>query len=105
MQNCFAKIISVTLLAAMGLMCAPLLHAQAWPAKTIKLVVPFPPGGSTDAVGRQLAQELTKSLGQPVIIENKGGANGNIGADFVAKAPPDGYTFLVSGVGSNAINY
>ncbi|MEO8386473.1 MAG: tripartite tricarboxylate transporter substrate binding protein, partial [Betaproteobacteria bacterium] len=64
-----------------------------------------PPGGSTDAIGRQLAQELTKSLGQPVIIENKGGANGNIGADFVAKAAPDGYTLLVSGVGSNSINY
>ena len=105
MTNRIAKIIGVTLLTAVGFMCAPLLHAQAWPNKTIKFVVPFPPGGSTDAVGRQLAQELTKSLGQPVIIENKGGANGNIGSDFVAKAAPDGYTFLVSGVGSNAINY
>ncbi len=100
-----AKTIGITLLAALGLMTAPLLHAQAWPTKTIKFVVPFPPGDSTDAVGRQLAQELTKLLGQPVIIENKGGANGNIGSDFVAKAAPDGYTFLVSGVGSNAINY
>ena len=105
MQNRFAKIIGVTLLTTLGFTCAPLLHAQAWPTKTIKFIVPFPPGGSTDAVGRQLAQELTKSLGQPVIIENKGGANGNIGSDFVAKAAPDGYTFLVSGVGSNAINY
>ena len=105
MQIRLAKIIGVTLVLTLSLMCAPLLHAQAWPTKTIKLVVPFPPGGSTDAVGRQLAQELTKLLGQPVIIENKGGANGNIGSDFVAKAAPDGYTFLVSGVGSNAINY
>ena len=105
MQNRFAKIIGVTLLTTAGFICAPLLHAQAWPNKTIKFVVPFPPGGSTDAVGRQLAQELSKSLGQPVIVENKGGANGNIGSDFVAKAAPDGYTFLVSGVGSNAINY
>ena len=105
MQNHLAKIISITLISLLGLMYAPLLHAQAWPTKTIKLVVPFPPGGSTDAVGRQLAQELTKLLGQPVIIENKGGANGNIGADFVAKSAPDGYTLLASGVGSNAINY
>ena len=105
MQNRLSKLLVTTLIATLGLMSATLLHAQAWPNKTIKLVVPFPPGGSTDAIGRQLAQELTKSLGQPVIIENKGGANGNIGADFVAKAAPDGYTFLVSGVGSNAINY
>ena len=105
MKNRLAKIIGVALLSSLGFMFAPLLHAQAWPTKTIKFIVPFPPGGSTDAVGRQLAQELTKSLGQPVIVENKGGANGNIGSDFVAKAAPDGYTFLVSGVGSNAINY
>ena len=105
MQNRFAKIIGITLLTTAGFICAPFLHAQAWPNKTIKFIVPFPPGGSTDAVGRQLAQELTKSLGQPVIIENKGGANGNIGSDLVAKSAPDGYTFLVSGVGSNAINY
>lgn len=105
MQTRFAKILGVTLVASLGCLCASLLHAQAWPTKTIKLVVPFPPGGSTDAVGRQLAQELTKLLGQPVIIENKGGANGNIGSDFVAKSAPDGYTLLASGVGSNAINY
>ena len=105
MQNRIAKIIGVALVSTLSLIGAPLLHAQAWPTKTIKLVVPFPPGGSTDAIGRQLAQELTKSLGQPVIIENKGGANGNIGADFVAKSAPDGYTLLASGVGSNAINY
>ena len=105
MQNRLLKIISITLVTSLSLTCAPFLHAQAWPSKTIKFIVPFPPGGSTDAVGRQLAQELTKSLGQPVIIENKGGANGNIGSDLVAKSAPDGYTFLVSGVGSNAINY
>jgi tripartite-type tricarboxylate transporter receptor subunit TctC len=104
-QTRFARVFGVLLLACLGVVCAPLLHAQAWPSKTIKLVVPFPPGGSTDAIGRQLAQELTKSLGQQVIVENKGGANGNIGSDFVAKAAPDGYTLLASGVGSNAINY
>ncbi|MBR8656643.1 tripartite tricarboxylate transporter substrate binding protein [Achromobacter sp. Marseille-Q0513] len=83
------------------------LYAQTgqWPARPVKLVVPFPPGGSTDAVGRLLAVELAKDLGQTVIVENKGGANGNIGSDAVAKAEPDGYTLLLSGVGSNAINY
>lgn len=63
MQNLLAKIIGVTLASSMSLMCAPLLHAQAWRTKTIKFIVPFPAGGSTDAVGRQLAQELPKSLG------------------------------------------
>jgi tripartite-type tricarboxylate transporter receptor subunit TctC len=80
-------------------------QGSAWPAKTVKIVVPFPPGGSTDAIGRMLANELGKQFGQTVIVENKGGANGNIGSDYVAKAAPDGYTLLISGVGSNAINY
>jgi len=79
--------------------------AQDWPTKPVRLVVPFPAGGSTDAVGRLLAAELAKELGQNVIVENKGGANGNIGSDNVAKSDPDGYTLLLSGVGSNAINY
>lgn len=79
--------------------------ADAWPAKPIKIVVPFPTGGSTDAIGRMIAAEFTKQFNQTVIVENKGGANGNIGTEFVAKAPADGYTLLVSGVGSNAINY
>nr|WP_236844370.1 MULTISPECIES: tripartite tricarboxylate transporter substrate binding protein [unclassified Bordetella] len=79
--------------------------AQDWPNKPVRLVVPFPAGGSTDAVGRLLAAELAKDLGQNVIVENKGGANGNIGSDAVAKSEGDGYTLLLSGVGSNAINY
>lgn len=88
------------------LLLAGAAHAQAdWPARPVHLVVPFPPGGSTDSVGRLLAAELAKDLGQSVIVENKGGANGNIGSDMVAKAAPDGYTLLLSGVGSNAINY
>lgn len=88
--------------------CATTLtaHAQdAWPAKPIKIVVPFAAGGSTDAMGRLLATELSAELGQPVVVENKAGANGNIGSDSVAKSPADGYTLLLSGIGSNAINY
>lgn len=92
--------------ALAGLLLAGAAHAQAdWPSPPVHLVVPFPPGGSTDSVGRLLAAELAKDLGQSVIVENKGGANGNIGSDMVAKAAPDGYTLLLSGVGSNAINY
>ncbi|WP_447920594.1 Bug family tripartite tricarboxylate transporter substrate binding protein [Achromobacter aegrifaciens] len=99
----------LAILAAAGAMAMlpGILMAQgaAWPAKQIKLVVPFPAGGSTDSVGRLLAAELSKELGQTVVVENKGGANGNIGSDMVAKSEPDGYTLLLSGVGSNAISY
>lgn len=80
-------------------------HSAVWPVKPIKLVVPFPPGGSTDTIGRLLAAELSQSFGQPVVVDNKAGANGSIGADLVAKAPADGYTLLLSGIGSNATNY
>ncbi|THC46351.1 tripartite tricarboxylate transporter substrate binding protein [Massilia sp. Mn16-1_5] len=72
--------------------------AQAWPAKNITIVVPFATGGTTDAIARTLGQELSKSLGQPVIVENKPGAGATIGADYVAKAKPDGYTLLVGAV-------
>lgn len=92
--------------ATCALTAVPPAYAQSdWPARPVKIVVPFPAGGSTDAVGRLLANELGKQLGQPVIVDNKGGANGNIGSDNVAKAPADGYTLLLSGIGSNAINY
>lgn len=102
----FKTTLARSLLAAGAIaLTAPLYAADPWPAKPIKLVVPFPTGGSTDAIGRLLAADLTKQFGQTVIVENKGGANGNIGSDAVAKAAPDGYTLLVSGVGSNAVNY
>jgi tripartite-type tricarboxylate transporter receptor subunit TctC len=72
--------------------------AQAWPSKPITLVVPFPPGGTTDVLARTLGEKLTQSLGQTVIVENKPGAGATLGADYVAKSKPDGYTLLVGAV-------
>ena len=78
--------------------------AQGYPAKPVKLVVPFPPGGSLDFAGRLIAQKLTEAWGQSVVVENKPGAGGNIGADLVAKAPADGYTILLGALSTHAVN-
>lgn len=89
------------LIAAASMMAAlsPLsAQAQAWPNKPVTLVVPFPPGGGTDAFARPLAAQLTKQLGRQVIIDNRGGAGGTVGASFAAKAAPDGYTFFIGAV-------
>jgi tripartite-type tricarboxylate transporter receptor subunit TctC len=90
-------------LAAVVLSSA-LAQAQ-WPDKPIKLIVPWAPGGSTDILARTVAQKLAQSLGQPVVVENKPGASGNIGSDFVAKAAPDGYTLLFGSMSTHAINH
>ncbi|MEO7161105.1 MAG: tripartite tricarboxylate transporter substrate binding protein [Polaromonas sp.] len=91
------------LAAGIALVAASAAHAQAaggdWPGKPIRWVVPFPPGGAMDAIARTLGEKAAKTLGQPFVIENKPGAGGNIGADFVAKAPADGYTMMITSIG------
>jgi tripartite-type tricarboxylate transporter receptor subunit TctC len=79
-------------------------QAPAYPTRSIRLVVPFPPGGATDIMARAVAQKLTDAWGQAVVVDNRPGAGGNIGADLVAKSPPDGYTILMGAVSTHAIN-
>jgi tripartite-type tricarboxylate transporter receptor subunit TctC len=86
------------IIAALFAVAAGPIHAQAWPNKPITLIVPFPPGGGTDAFARPLSVILSKQLGRQVIIDNRGGAGGTVGAAIAAKAPPDGYTFFIGAV-------
>ncbi len=81
---------------AAGLLAASGAFAQTWPAKPVKLIVGFPPGGTTDVLARMVASKLADKLGQPVVVDNRAGASGMIGSDAVAKAPADGYTLLFS---------
>jgi tripartite-type tricarboxylate transporter receptor subunit TctC len=90
--------------AALALLVTALAQAQTYPTRTVTLVVPFPPGGGTDTGARLIAQKLSAKWGQQVVVDNKGGAAGQIGADLVAKAKPDGYTILMGNIGTQAIN-
>lgn len=87
-----------TLAAAAAALTLPSAWAQPWPSRPVSIVVPFPAGGTTDVLARALGQELSKTLGQPVVVENKPGAGATLGADYVAKAKPDGYTLLIGAV-------
>lgn len=98
MNRRFAALLSLCLWTASA------AFAQAFPSKPIRIVVPFAAGGSSDILARALGPHVTNAWGQPVIVENRTGANGNVGADFVAKSAPDGYTMLLSDVGALAIN-
>jgi tripartite-type tricarboxylate transporter receptor subunit TctC len=92
-------------LAIVAALASPLaVHAQAWPAKPVRIIVPFPAGGTSDVLARTLGQKLNEAWGQPVVVENRPGANGNIGANAVAKAAADGYTLLLTDVGALAIS-
>lgn len=96
----FKRLLAATLLALAGGACAQ----AGFPNRPVTLVVPFPPGGGTDTGARLIAQKLGAKWGQQVVVENKGGAAGQIGADLVAKARPDGYTILMGNIGTQAIN-
>jgi tripartite-type tricarboxylate transporter receptor subunit TctC len=95
------KIFGLAVLAAFFALGA---QAQPFPSKPMKIVVPFAPGGSTDVMARLVAEGLTKRLNQQVIVDNKAGAGGNIGADLVAKSPPDGHTLVMGSIGTHATN-
>ena len=99
------KPVILIFVAAVVLAAAIPVMAQTWPTKPIRFVVPFGPGGANDLVARAVAEAASKQLGQPIIIENKPGAGSILGADIVAKAAPDGYTFLTpaAGVLTNAM--
>ena len=95
---------TLALLAALGCCMTVSSHAQNYPAKPIRFIVPFPPGGGADFLARPLAQEMSVSMGQPVVIDNRSGAQGSLGAAVAAKAPPDGHTIVLVILGILAMN-
>ncbi|NYT59325.1 tripartite tricarboxylate transporter substrate binding protein [Alcaligenaceae bacterium] len=105
MKRHFSRLLVGTAVAGFVALSTPVTAFSAdWPSGPIRMVVPYPPGGASDFSGRVYADQLSKELGQPVVVENKAGAAGEIGAQFVANATPDGYTVLLAAMGSLAIN-
>ncbi len=103
----FSAMVRVMVRGVMGLLwlgAAWPVFAQSYPAKPVRMVIPYPPGGGTDIIARPLAQLMSATMGQPIIIENRGGAGGNIGMESVAKAPPDGYTLIFAITAQLAVN-
>ena len=93
-----------TVLAILFAVCAAGAWAQAYPSKTVRWIVPWPPGGGADVLSRIVSPKLAEALGQQIVIDNRGGAAGNIGAEMTAKSPPDGYTIAFAYAGTHAIN-
>lgn len=91
-------------LACAFIASASITHAQSYPAKPIRFIVPFPPGGGNDTIARQIGQKLSTAFGQQVLVDNRPGAGGAIGAELAAKAAPDGYTLFLAGVATHGIN-
>jgi tripartite-type tricarboxylate transporter receptor subunit TctC len=94
---------SISLIAALAL-AASTAMAQSYPSKPLKMIVPYPPGGGNDTLGRLFAVKLGERLGQPVVVENRGGAGATIGTEAAAKSPPDGYTLLLSSIATHALS-
>ena len=99
------KRMAIALLAALSLLAGHAVRAQdSWPSKPIRWIIPYPPGGSTDMLARVISQKLGEALGVSVIVENKAGAGGNLGTDYVAKQEPDGYTIVMGNIGPISVN-
>ena len=98
------KLVSLSLVLASIAVAAPAAFAQTYPAKPVRFIVPFPPGGGNDTIARLVAQKLAATLGQQVIVDNRPGAGGTIGAEAAARSPADGYTMFLAGVASHGIN-
>jgi tripartite-type tricarboxylate transporter receptor subunit TctC len=97
-------VLAVFRLGLLAALLPDIVAAQTYPAKSIRIVVPWAPGGSTDVLARLIGTKMSENWGQPAVVENKPGASGNIGSDLVAKAPPDGYTLLLGSVSTHAMN-